>query len=890
MSDKWDELNNQNNNSDDFDWDALFNQNKNSDISEDVSSISESEGDDSLGGTKMFEPVKGNDDYSYRASDVPKQDDNDDDFPIIGDDFRIVDEDSEEVGLNRSKGKRPSSKKKPKKKSKLRKVGRVILSIFLVCIISVCLFVGAFMFYIFTCVDDAVDNDLYDLQLDYTTILYATNDEGKQVELTRLHADENRVWVSLDEIPVDLQKAFISAEDKNFEEHNGVDWKRTFAALLNEATGFLGSQQGGSTITQQLVKNLTADDAAEGVSGYMRKVREIMRARYLETNYYKDDILAAYLNTIHLGHGVDGVEVASYYYFDKHASELSLVQCAALAAITKAPADYDPYTNPEENKTRRNWVLTQMLSNGYITAEECEEAKNADLELREDPQPTLSRTETVDEKCYSWFVDTCIEQVIQDLSEKLDCSYQTAESKLFRGGYKIYTTQDIDIQNTLEGEFMDDDNFAKVVTKNNRTPQAAMTVMDYEGHVLGIVGGRGEKDGNRLFNRATNPRQTGSAIKPIAAYAPAIEYNIITYGSSMVDEPVMKIDGKNWPVNYTGYYSGRVTVLHALEQSMNTIPVKLVQKMGLQQSFDFVTKNMGITTYVESEEVNGKVVSDLNESSLALGGASYGCSSIELTAAYATLGNLGYYYKPMTYTKVTDHKGEEVILQQEKPSVAMSEGASFVTNKMLQRVTTNGTGKAAAFGNWDIISKTGTTTDTKDRWFVAGTPYYVSAVWFGIDENEAMTKIYGGTNPALRLWKAVFTEIHKGLKAKEFPETDDAVMVKYCTTSGMVANSGCSSTAVGWFKSDYAPVCTTHRGKTVDWSNYDLTGSSSSTDNSNSNKNEAEKTTTSSSNGGESQKTTSAQQSTTAATTVPPTNQVQTTQAPSTVAEQTQAP
>ena len=876
MSDRWDDVFDQNDNdSSNFDWDALFNENKNSDVSGDISSTSEPNSDDALGGTKMFEPVKSKNDYSYRESFSTENDDYEDDFPLIGDDFKIIDEDSEDTSkLRKQTGKRSSSKKKPKKKSKLRKVSRVILAFFLVCVISVCLFIGAFMFYVFAYVDDAVDNDLYDLQLDYTTILYATNDEGEQVELTRLHADENRVWVSLDEIPLDLQNAFISAEDQKFEEHNGVDWKRTFAALLNEATGFLGSQQGGSTITQQLVKNLTEDDATQGVSGYMRKIREIMRARYLEKNYYKDDILAAYLNTIHLGHGVDGVEVASYYYFDKHASELTLVQSAALAAITKAPADYDPYENPEDNKSRRNWVLDQMLANGYITAEECEDAKNADLELREDPQPTLSRTETVDDKCYSWFVDTCIEQVINDLSEALDCSYQTAESKLFRGGYKIYTTQDINIQNTLEKEFMDDDNFAKVVTKNKRTPQAAMTIMDYQGHVVGIVGGRGQKDGDRLFNRATNPRQTGSAIKPISAYAPAIEYNIITYGSQMVDEPVTKINGKKWPVNYTGYYSGKVSVLYALEQSINTIPVKLVQKMGLQQSYDFLTKNMGITTYVDSEEVNGKVVTDITESSLALGGATYGCSSIELTAAYATFGNLGYYYRPMTYTKVTDHKGEEVILQQEKPTVALSEGASFVTNKMLQRVTTNGTGKAAAFGDWAIISKTGTTTDTKDRWFVAGTPYYVSAVWFGIDENEAMTKIYGGTNPALRLWKAVFTEIHKGLKDKEFPETDDAVLVRYCKTSGMVANSGCSNTGNGWFKADYAPVCTDHRGSTIDWSKYDLSETDYVSKTTKSDGNQ-EKTTTSSNNN---QQSTTSQQSTTT-TTQPSTTQASTTQA-----------
>lgn len=806
MSDRWSDMHNSSEKSgnDEFDWNAIFENKKNSDISD----------DNSFSGTRMFEPIK---DDSYKTAkpiDSSKVDNDDSYVTIFGDDFKIVD--SDEQSKNTKK-----SKKEKKKKSPLRKLGRVLLAFTLVGVISVCLFASAFMAYIFLYVDDTVDNDLYDLQLDFTTILYATDNEGNEVEIQRLHYDQNRVWIGLDQIPEHLQNAYIAAEDQNFRNHGGVDWKRTIAAVINEATDFLGSKQGGSTITQQLVKNLTKDDATDGTEGYMRKIREIMRARYLEQNYYKDDILTAYLNTIHLGSGVDGVEVASYYYFDKHASELTLTQSAALAAITKAPATYDPYDHPEENEKRRNWVLAQMKDCEFITEEEYEAAKNADLQLRKDPQPTLSRTESVSSKCYSWFVDTCIEEVITDLSKYLDCTYKEAQSELYRGGYKIYTTQNVNVQKQLEDVFMDDDNFAKVVTKNKRKPQAAMTIMDYEGHIVGIVGGRGEKTGNRLFNRATNPRQTGSAIKPIGVYAPAIEYNVITYGSSLEDSPVMKVNGKSWPVNYTGSYSGDVTVLYALEQSLNTVPVRIVKKIGLEKSFEFVTKNMGISTYVRYEEKNGKSVSDVTESSLALGGATYGCTTTELTAAYVPFGNLGSYYEPTTYTKVTDHKGEENILIQSKPTTAISKGTAFVMNKMLQRVTKYGTGTPAKFGDWDIISKTGTTSDTKDRWFVGGTPYYVSAVWFGIDENEAMTKIYG-INPALRLWKAAMQKIHKGLKDKEFPTTDEVVLVKYCKTSGMVANGGCSNTANGWFKKDYAPVCTKHKGSKINWSKYDL--------------------------------------------------------------------
>lgn len=706
-------------------------------------------------------------------------------------------------------------KKDKKKKSKGRTALKVLLSIFLVGVITVCVVVGTFLVYIFKFIDPTIDQNLNNLKLEYTSIIYAEdgkddNGDTKYVELKRLHGSENRLWIDLDQMPENLGNAFISAEDKRFNSHTGVDWKRTASALLNEIFHFT-SKQGGSTITQQLVKNITGD--SETV--YTRKIREIMRAQYLESMYSKDVILECYLNTIALGNGTNGVEVASCYYFDKHAKDLTLTQCAALAAITKSPADYDPYDNPETNKNRRNWVLDEMCNNGYITKEECEAAKKADLGLRKTPSSVLSTTDTIDEGVNSYFVDAVIEDVIHGLMEQKNYSYEYAEAQIYKGGYKIYATIDLDVQKQLDKAFADGDNFTALY--NDVKPQSAITVMDYEGHIVGIVGGRGEKKSDRTLNRATqSPRQTGSSIKPITAYAPGIEYNKITWASKMVDESVTTVNGKRWPVNYSGYYSGTVSILYALQQSLNTIPVKLVQDLGIDATYKFATEKMGITTLYSGQTVNGVKSDDRNLSSLALGGSSWGVTTTELTAAYCTFGNGGIYYTPHTYTQVLDQYDEVVIDVKDDNHRAISEETAYIMCKMLQTVTTKGTGTQAQMGDWPIMSKTGTTTGTKDRWFVGCTPYYAAAVWYGTDENEDMRLVSNYINPALKVWKACMSGIMEGKKLKDFPDCDGVVYCKYCTTSGAVARTGCSDTAYGYFKSSYMPLCDIHSGEQVE--------------------------------------------------------------------------
>lgn len=707
----------------------------------------------------------------------------------------------------------PSRSKSKKKKG--RGFLKALLSIFLVSVITVCVVIGSFLIYVFKFVDGTVDQDLNNLKLKYTSVIYAQSGEDKQgnpkyIEMKRLHGSENRLWIDIKQMPDALSKAFVSAEDKRFYTHTGVDWKRTASAMANLVFHFWDTEQGGSTITQQLIKNITSDKE----TSISRKIREIMRAQYLESHYSKDVIIECYLNTIHLGPGIDGVEVASNYYFDKHASELNLTQAACLAALTKSPDGYNPYNYPEDNKTRRNWVLEEMRKNGYITAEQCEAAKSADLGLRDKPSSVLSRTETLDEGVNSYFVDTVIEDVIKELMKQKNYSYDYAESQLYSGGYKIYSTVDLKIQETLEKVFLDDDNFMKVTTKSDGRPQSAMTVMDYQGHIVGIVGGRGEKTQDRVLNRAfQSPRQTGSSIKPVTAYAPAVEYNKITWGSRMEDNYVTRLDGEKWPVNYSGYYSGNVSILYALQQSLNTIPVRLVQDMGLETVYKFATQNMGITTLYNNEEVNGQVLNDVNLSSLALGGSEVGVTTTELTAAYCPFGNLGIYYAPHTFTKVLDQYDNVVIDTTEESHRAMSEETANIMCEMLQTVTTRGTGTGAQMGSWPIMSKTGTTTGTKDRWFVGCTPYYAAAVWFGMDNNDSMGGLY--SNPALRIWRAAMSKIMEGKELKDFPESDSVVYIRYCTSSGKVARSGCSDTSYGYFKKGYMPVCDYHSGDSV---------------------------------------------------------------------------
>ena len=713
--------------------------------------------------------------------------------------------------LNNFSSKTARTQEEAKRKNKNKKFGKqrvikVLLTVFLVGIITVSIVVGAFMFYAFTMVDGTMEEDLEN-SLNFTTTIYVDDGKGGYKEYRRLHGEFNRIWVDYDKVAIEnedkdyegipqmLANAFVAIEDKRFFEHDGIDWKRTLGAFVNEFVPVYSSRQGGSTITQQLVKNLT-DDRSQKAS---RKVREIMRARFLEGKYSKDTILECYLNTIPMGHGTYGVEVAANYYFGKNVKDLTIAECACLASITKSPTYYAPDTYPENNKERRESVLYQMYDQGYITKDEYDAALQEEIKIIAE-EKVLNQN-----NINSYFVDALIKQVSEDLAEKYGYDEAHASKLFYNNGYKIYATLDENMQSIAEGVFADSDTYA-IKGKDGKLMTGGITIMDYSGNVKAIVGGIGEKTTNRGFNTATDAvRQPGSTMKPIAAYAPAIEQDMIHY-SSLINDAKTNYNG--WtPVNWYSAYWGNISVKYALERSVNTIPVYLVNKMKPQTSFDFLTQKLGITT------LNPE---DVDLSPLGMGGTNGGLTTIESAAAFAIFGNGGSYYEPSLYTKVTDQQGKTVLERKSTPKTAISEDTATVMNHLLRNVVYggNGTGKAAAsyIPHLKIYAKTGTSNNQNDLWFVGGTPYYVASVWCGYEVQQPIPSAHSGI--ALKLWGNVMSKIHSGLKEKEFVDSNYAYEKYYCTETGELATDACPQKDIGWYrKSNIPKACTSHSGE-----------------------------------------------------------------------------
>ena len=712
-----------------------------------------------------------------------------------------------------------------------KRLGKIALTVFLVGLITCGIGIGTVVAWLAG--EDAkgtFDMEEYDLNssLDFTSTIYVKNDKGEYEEYQRLHGMYNRIWVYDEDMPDTLENAFIAIEDKRFKNHAGVDWKRTVSAFVNSFVNIYGARQGGSTITQQLVKNITSDNDVSA----MRKVREIMRARYLENNYSKDSILEWYLNTIPMGNGIYGVEVAANYYFGKTVNDLTIAECASLASITQYPERMRPdlKENEETHLERRNTVLKEMLSQKYITQEQYDKAVNTKLKVVANSQVLNNETNNNN----SYFVDALIDDVVEMLVKEKGYDKDVAERDVYSGGYKIYSTLDLKAQETLEKVYKTESYFSAPVSATDgvTTPQSAMTIMDYEGHVVGIIGGKGEREGSRILNRATSsPRQVGSSMKPIGVYALATEYNEITY-SSFIDDRQMSwtdpsIEG-GWPNNYDFSYRGKVSTEYAIYHSVNCTPVHIMRNIigngldnfegannGLEISYDFLTTKLGLNHLTEE---------DKTFSSLCLGGCVYGATTEEMAAAYAIFGNLGYYYKPTTFTAIHDQFGNIIYDKgKEKPTMAISEDTSTVMNHLLQQVVKKGTGKGAEIKGFDVFAKTGTTSDSQDLWFVGGTPHYVAACWYGFDEplkyspNGMSGYFSDGTSvsgAALRVWKTVMSELHEDLPEKEFVDSEYAEKLKYCTQTGLIAKGGCPKTAKGWYRADNIPEsCDKHGSK-----------------------------------------------------------------------------
>lgn len=669
-----------------------------------------------------------------------------------------------------------------------------LLTVLLIGIITAAIVVVAFIAYIKTYVDPTFD-ELSNLRVDsaLSTTMYYLDENGNEVLLKEdtLEGSENRLWADYEDIPQTLINAYIAVEDQRFLEHAGVDTTRTASAIYNFFIPTSDNYGGGSTITQQLIKNVSGENDAT----IQRKVQEIFRAYYVEEHYTKEQILEMYLNTIFLSHNSYGVRVAAQTYFGKELSELNIAECAAIASIGKSPTKYDPILHPQNNLERRNLVLKLMLEQEFITEEEFNQYYDAPIQLAQNEEESYSET------IHSYYIDTVMDDVIADLMDKYGYDKVTASQMLFSGGLEIVTCLDPDIQSIAEMVYTDSSYWPE---SNGMQAQSAICIMDPDtGNIKAIVGGLGEKKESRGFNRATHAyRQCGSSIKPISVYALAIENGVYSGGASVDDIPYLydEEEKAHWPGNAGRGYLGKVSLDYAIQASLNTTSVYTCDVLGVENVFSNLMES-GYTTLVASEEhPNGTIVSDIGLSPLALGGFTYGVTVRDHTQAYATLANGGVTSKGRTYSVVRDSDGRIILDNREEHEVQYSETTTAVLTDLLTHVVTGSSGTARRsidlHTNYgvQVAAKTGTTNDNVDVYFSGYTPDLVACVWYGYDLNKTVSN----SRAAAELWNSVFSEIYKfydenGIEyTKEFEMPPTVVTnVEYCTVSGKKPTEAC---------------------------------------------------------------------------------------------------
>lgn len=603
--------------------------------------------------------------------------------------------------------------------------------------------------------------------------------------------------ISINEIPENLKNAYIAVEDKTFKDHHGINLKRTAGATLSFITNRGSSSYGGSTITQQLVKNVTG----ENESKVTRKIKEWDRAIKTEFVLSKDEILQTYFNIIYVGPNIYGVEKGAQYYFNKSARDLDLAECAFLAGINNSPNSYNPFgekDNSEKIKIRSTTVLKLMLEQGYINNEQYNEAiKEIETGLKFEKGEVEPNGDSV----YSYLADATISEVVSDLAESKKISTSFATNYLYLGGLKIHSTQNSDIQKRLEEE-CEKQKYIKQSTQNKgATTQAAMVVIDNAtGTVVGCVGGLGEKETSRGFNRATQAvRQTGSAIKPIAVLGPALEENIIT-PVSHYDDTKTTFENNYSPDNYEGQL-GEITVRRAVESSQNIPFVKIMDQLTSKKAIKYMEKQ-GITTLTEKD----------NALPVALGGLQKGISPLQMAGAYASIANNGVYIEPVFYSVVENKKGKVVLKNEQKKEKVYSENTAYVLKKLLEQpiIGTNGTAKNCAIDGMETSAKTGTTDNFYDKWLCGFTSYYTAVTWYGYDQNERIEE--SSDSLANQMWSAVMNDIHENLIEKNYDKVKDVEEVKICSESGKVAGSGCKKTYIEYFRKGNVlkTVCNKH--------------------------------------------------------------------------------
>ncbi len=673
----------------------------------------------------------------------------------------------------------------------MKKYIRVLLFIFAVFAVA-----GIITAYSYVKRVSDVELDLSLFRLDrassYTRIFVMKEGEWTEWEQERILGEKSFERVAISEIPSNLKNAFIAIEDKRFYKHKGIDLYRTVAAAANYFLHF-GGRFGASTITQQLIKNITGEDEVSP----KRKLREISLSLKLEKELSKDEILELYLNVINLADGCYGVGSAAKRYFSKHVSELSLIECAAIAAITNNPSYYDPIRHPENNAERRDIILSQMLEQGMISQAEFDESYGAELHLYLDDS-------VVKERVHSWYIDMVIEDVITDLQLKRGMTRAAASAYVFGGGLDIYVQVDLEIQNIMEEYYQNTANFP-----SGDGAQSAMIIIDsLSGDVLGVVGAVGEKTGNRLQSYATDTlRPPGSTIKPLSVYAPALERGIISYASVYDDIPYTYTEGKNgsltpWPKNANGVYHGLSTMSYAMANSTNTVPLKILDELGLSHSFYFLRDYLHLDALVESKrDSGGALITDMDYAALALGQLNYGVSVRDITAAYSIFADNGLYHAPRSYSEVKNSLGETVLKRESTSERVISDGNAEIMRKLLEDVVFGGTANALTVKKQvALAAKTGTTQDNKDRWCIGFTPSLICGVWYGYEYPKEIPR--AEKDHFLNAMDTVLKRIYgSGARSsyadRKFESSANLVCVNYCMDSGLLPSIGCIKDARG---------------------------------------------------------------------------------------------
>lgn len=740
------------------------------------------------------------------------------------------------------------------KRARVSFIRVLFVSLIALCIAVTCLGVGSFR----GIIDTAPDVDDIDIMpLGYATFLY--DDAGNQIR--KLAApDSNRLPVTLDQIPIDLQHAVVAIEDERFYEHNGIDVKGILRAGMKALTTGDFSE-GASTITQQLLKNNVFTNwtsESTQLERFTRKIQEQYLAVQVEKKTDKDTILENYLNTINLGAGSYGVQAAARQYFDKDVWDLNLSECATLAGITQNPTKFNPIINPDSNRKRRKEVLQHMLDQDYITQDQYDEALADDVYSR--IQAAQEKNSSTENTVYTYFEDELTDQIINDLMNIKGYTKKQATNLLYSGGLKVYTTQDSKIQNILDEEYADPSNYpdtvqyeldyaltvtdpdgnqvnyskemlqlyfqnedpdfdllfdspeegqtyvdkykASILADGSKVlaervnfapqPQSSMSVIDqHTGYVKALIGGRGQKTASLTLNRATDTtRQPGSTFKIVSTYAPALNEKGMTLATTFEDEPYEYPDGS--PVNNaTRSYNGTTTIRTAIQNSINVVAVKCLEKVTPELGLKYLD-NFGFTTLAHGTEAdkdaNGNIWSDANLAT-ALGGITRGVTNVELCASYAAIANGGNYIKPIYYTKILDHNGNVLIENTAAERSVIKESTAFLLTSAMEDVVKQGTGTACQLDNMPVAGKTGTTEAYNDLWFVGYTPYYTCAVWSGYDNNEKLPDYARNFHKAL--WKKVMTRIHEGLSSKEFEKPASVEKLSVCEETGLLPRAGC---------------------------------------------------------------------------------------------------